>query len=146
MRRAHKPANLEVKVHIIRMRRIESPRQLLITRDLWILLESKMIRGGMTRAQEERVRAVNRRREYEREDNKRLVAREKLMRANVAADERVENKRFVRRLQQEKMESEMEERILESERQRVLKQKQAEQEEKLANVRAHGLAGVLVKK
>ena len=105
-----------------------------------------MIRGGMTRAQEERVRAENRRREYEREDNKRLVAREKLMRDNVAADERVENKRFVRRLQQEKMEMDMEERILESERQRVLKQKQAEQEEKLANVCARGLAGVLVKK
>lgn len=80
------------------------------------------------------MRAENRRREYEREDNKRLVARERLMRANVAADERVENKRFARRLQQEKMEREVEDRILESERQRVLKQKQAEQEEKLASV------------
>ena len=80
------------------------------------------------------MRAENRRREYERDDNKRLVARERLMRANVAADERVENKRFVRRLQQEEIEREMEERILESERQKVLKQKQAEQEEKLANV------------
>ena len=93
-----------------------------------------MMLSRITRAQEERMRVENRRREYEREENRRLVARERLMRSNVAAEERVENKRFVRRLQQEKAEREMEERIIESERERVLKQKQAEQEEKLANV------------
>lgn len=59
-----------------------------------------MIRRGMTRAQEERMRAENRRKEYQREDNKKLVAREKVMLANVASEERVENKRFIRRLQQ----------------------------------------------
>ena len=80
------------------------------------------------------MRAENRRRECEREDNRRLVAREKLMRANVAAEERVENKRFVRRLQEEKTERDMEERIVASEREQVLKQKQAQQEERLANV------------
>lgn len=62
-----------------------------------------MIRRGMTRAQEERMRAENRRKEYQREDNKRLVAQERMMRANVACDERVENKRFIRRLQQVRM-------------------------------------------
>lgn len=61
-----------------------------------------MIRRGMTRAQEERMRAENRRKEYQREDNKKLVAQERMMRANVACDERVENKRFIRRLQQVK--------------------------------------------
>lgn len=59
-----------------------------------------MNRRGMTRAQEERMRAENRRKEYQREDNKRLVSQERMMRANVACDERVENKRFIRRLQQ----------------------------------------------
>lgn len=59
-----------------------------------------MIRRGMTRAQEEKMRADNRRKEYQREDNKRLVAQERMMRANVACEERVENKRFIRRLQQ----------------------------------------------
>ena len=46
------------------------------------------------------MRAENRRKEYQREDNKRLVAQERMMRANVACEERVENKRFIRRLQQ----------------------------------------------
>ena len=64
------------------------------------VLRSIMIRRGMTRAQEERMRAENRRKEYQREDNKRLVAQERMMRANVACEERVENKRFIRRLQQ----------------------------------------------
>lgn len=59
-----------------------------------------MIRRGMTRAQEERMRVENRRKEYQREDNKKLVAQERMMRANVACDERVENKRFIRRMQQ----------------------------------------------
>lgn len=61
---------------------------------------ASMIRRGMTRAQEERMRAENRKKEYQREDNKRLVAQERMMHANVACDERVENKRFIRRLQQ----------------------------------------------
>ena len=46
------------------------------------------------------MRAEIRRKEYQREDNKKLVAQERIMRANVACDERVENKRFIRRLQQ----------------------------------------------
>ena len=54
----------------------------------------------MTRAQEERLRAENRRKEYEREDNKRLVAQDHMLRVNVACDERVENKRFIRRVEQ----------------------------------------------
>ena len=49
----------------------------------------------MTRAQEERMRAENRRKEYQREDHMRLVAQDKLLRANVASDQRVENKRYV---------------------------------------------------
>lgn len=49
----------------------------------------------MTRAQEERMRAENRRKEYQREDHMRLVAQDKLLRANAASDERVENKRYV---------------------------------------------------
>ena len=46
------------------------------------------------------MRAENRRREYQREDHKRLVAQDRMLRANLACDERVENKRFIRRVQQ----------------------------------------------
>ena len=46
-----------------------------------------------TRAQEERIRAENRRKEHERENNLKLVAQDKVLQANFASDERVENKR-----------------------------------------------------
>lgn len=46
------------------------------------------------------MRAENRKREYQREDHKRLVAQDRMLRANLACDERVENKRFIRRVQQ----------------------------------------------
>ena len=48
----------------------------------------------MTRASEEKMRAENRRKEYQRDDQMRLVAQDKTLRANLAADERVENKRY----------------------------------------------------
>lgn len=47
----------------------------------------------MTRAGEEKMRADNKRKEDQRGDQMRLVAQDKLLRANLAADERVENKR-----------------------------------------------------
>ena len=50
----------------------------------------------MTRAQEERMRNENRRKEYQREDHMRLVAQDKVLRANLASDERVENKRYMK--------------------------------------------------
>ena len=46
------------------------------------------------------MRADNRRKEYQREDNMRLVAQDRILRANMASEERVETKRFVRKLQQ----------------------------------------------
>ena len=49
---------------------------------------------NMTRESEERMRAENRRKEYQRDDHMRLVAQDKTLRANLASDERVENKRF----------------------------------------------------
>jgi len=52
-------------------------------------------RQMLTRAQEERMRAENRKREYQREDHMRLVAQDRMLRANMASDERVENKRWV---------------------------------------------------
>lgn len=52
-------------------------------------------RQMLTRAQEERTRAENRKREYQREDHMRLVAQDRMLRANMASDERVENKRWV---------------------------------------------------
>jgi len=51
-------------------------------------------RQMLTRAQEERMRAENRKREYQREDHMRLVAQDRMLRANMASDERVENKRW----------------------------------------------------
>lgn len=50
-------------------------------------------RHGVSRAQEERLKAENRRKDFEREDNIKSMAKEKLLRANMASDERVENKR-----------------------------------------------------
>ena len=101
----------------------------------------RMLRRGMlTRAQEEQMRADTRRKEYQLEDQMKLVAQDKLLRANVAADERVENKRHARRLQQEVREQEMQERIVASERERALREKQLEQEEMLAKVCGGGNA------
>ena len=54
-------------------------------------------RTMLTRASEERQRAENRRKEYEREEQLKLVAQDKLMRANKASDERVEKKIYARR-------------------------------------------------
>ncbi len=48
----------------------------------------------MTRAEEEKLRAENRRKEYQRADQLRLVSQDRTLRANLAADERVENKRY----------------------------------------------------
>ena len=59
-----------------------------------------MIRRGLSRAQEDRIRAENLRQEAIREDRKKEIAREKVFHANLACDERVENKRFLRRLEQ----------------------------------------------
>ncbi len=48
----------------------------------------------LTRAEEERFRAENRKKEYDRVDQMRLVAQDKLLKANLASNERVEKKRF----------------------------------------------------
>lgn len=50
-----------------------------------------------TRADEERLRAENRRKEGERKEQLKMVAQDKLMRANMASDERVERKMIARR-------------------------------------------------
>ncbi len=56
---------------------------------------SMMRRQAMlTRAGEEKLRAEDRRKEYQRADNLKLITQDKTLRANVAADERVENKRY----------------------------------------------------
>lgn len=56
-----------------------------------------MISRKMTRAQEEKLRDDNRRKEYERREHMKMVAQDKLMRANMACDERVDRKIFARR-------------------------------------------------
>ncbi len=58
---------------------------------------SMMRRQAMTRtrADEEKMRADERRKESQKDDHIRLVARDKSLRATLAADERVENKRYV---------------------------------------------------
>ncbi len=53
-----------------------------------------------------------RRLEEQREDRLRLLAREKMERANMSSDDRVETKRYLRTMQQEQKEAEMEEAIL----------------------------------
>ena len=55
-------------------------------------------RQMLTRAEEERLRAENRRKDYQRVDHMKMVAQDKLLRANMACDDRVEKKRFSRRL------------------------------------------------
>ena len=52
----------------------------------------------LTRAEEERLRAENRRKDYQRVDHMKMVAQDKLLRANMACEDRVEKKRFSRRL------------------------------------------------
>ena len=52
-------------------------------------------RQMLTRATEERLRAENRKREYQREDHMRMVAQDRVLRANMGSDERVEKKRCV---------------------------------------------------
>ncbi len=58
---------------------------------------SMMRRQAMTRtrADEEKMRADDRRKESQKDDHMRLVAQDKSLRATLAADERVENKRYV---------------------------------------------------
>ena len=60
-------------------------------------------RQMLTRATEERLRAENRKQEYQREDHMRMVAQDRLLRANMASDERVEKKRCVYVHMQRKM-------------------------------------------
>ena len=54
-------------------------------------------RTMLTRATEERQRAEDRQREYDRADQLKLVAQDRLLRANMASDERVEKKIYARR-------------------------------------------------
>ena len=61
------------------------------------VLQKMQRRRMLTRAEEERLRAENRRKEYERVDHMKMVAQDKLLKANLASEERVEKKRFARR-------------------------------------------------
>ena len=54
----------------------------------------------------------SRRREEQREDTLKSLARERMEQANMGSEDRVETKRFLRRMQQENKEREMEEAIL----------------------------------
>lgn len=89
-------------------------------------------RQMLTRAEEERLRAENRRKDYQRVDHMKMVAQDKLLRANMACDDRVEKKRFSRRIQQEAQEREINDRIIAAAQERELREKQIEQEERLA--------------
>lgn len=55
-------------------------------------------RQMLTRAEEERLRAESRRKEYQRIDHVKMVSQDKLLKANMASEERVEKKRLTRRL------------------------------------------------
>ena len=55
-------------------------------------------RQMLTRAEEERLRAESRRKEYQRIDHVKMVSQDKLLKANMAYEERVEKKRLTRRL------------------------------------------------
>ena len=56
-----------------------------------------MMKRQVTRAQEEKLREENRKKEYERRQHMKMVAQDRLMRANMACDEKVERKIFARR-------------------------------------------------
>ena len=108
-------------------------------------------RQMFTRADEERLRAENRRREEERFQHTKMVTQDKLMKANMASDERVEKKRHARRslvdyyshvlivlyirLQQELQEQEIDEKIAIASHEKYLRDCQMEQERKIAEVR-----------
>ena len=55
-------------------------------------------RQMLTRAEEERLRAESRRKENQRIDHVKMVSQDKLLKANMASEERVEKKRLTRRL------------------------------------------------
>ena len=113
-------------------------------------------RTVLTRASEERQRADNRRRESQRDEHMKMVAHDKLLRANLASDERVEKKIFIRRygysvrnlrdtlvlilfirLQQEVQEEEMQLRIMEAAREKQARERQLQQEQQLAKAHTH---------
>ena len=63
--------------------------------------------GSTSHAQQEKLRAENRRREEFIEDNNRMLKTEAMINANILAEEKVENKILIRRLQREAQEVEM---------------------------------------
>ena len=65
-----------------------------------------------THAQQMAMLEQSRRREEQREDTLKSLARERMEQANMGSEDRVETKRFLRRMQQENKEREMEEAIL----------------------------------
>uniref|UniRef100_A0A1X7TJJ4 Uncharacterized protein n=1 Tax=Amphimedon queenslandica TaxID=400682 RepID=A0A1X7TJJ4_AMPQE len=64
-----------------------------------------------TKGDVDRMRAENRRKEVERTEQLKMVAQDKLMRANMASEEKVEKKILARILQQEATEKETDEKI-----------------------------------
>ncbi|KAL5256238.1 hypothetical protein ACHWQZ_G011457 [Mnemiopsis leidyi] len=88
--------------------------------------------GSTSHAQQEKLRAENRRREEFIEDNNRMLKTEAMINANILAEEKVENKILIRRLQREAQEVEMDKALEESKKAKETREQQLEQEEQLA--------------
>ena len=70
-------------------------------------MSSMLRKSQWSHAQQEKLRAENRRREEFVEDNNRMLKTETMINANIVAEEKVENKILMRRLQREVQEQEM---------------------------------------
>lgn len=89
-------------------------------------------KGSTSHAQQEKLRAENRRREEFVEDNNRMLKTEAMVNANILAEEKVETKILLRRLQREAEEVEMDKALEESKRAKNLREQQIQQEDELA--------------
>lgn len=66
---------------------------------------------NLSHAQQQKLLADNRKKEFAREDQIKRINQERILEANMDSEERIENKRFLRRLHQEATEREMDEGI-----------------------------------
>ncbi|XP_067104860.1 meiosis-specific nuclear structural protein 1 [Osmerus mordax] len=89
-------------------------------------------RRNMTHSQQQRMLTELRRQEDQREQQTKLITKERQIQANLMTEDRLEKKRYLRKVQDELHETQIEDALLKAEEDRIYKQKQLEQEERLA--------------
>lgn len=95
-------------------------------------MSAMLRRSQWSHAQQEKLRADNRRREEFIEDNNRMLKTEAMINANIIAEEKVDSKILLRRKQRETHELEMDHALEESQKGKEEREQQLHQEEELA--------------